>query len=134
MPSNQSQPNCHPNLCGDEFLASLGSFCSVTSPNQALQRTAPAVTLAAPPPSPAQPSRQPPPSLSLRSSGFQPPFIRIHPKPTGAPHSAAVVLALVRRFPAYPHMKNQTILLPIGLGALLTASLFSYPRSETTVQ
>jgi hypothetical protein len=30
------------------------------------QRTAPAVTLAAPPPSPTQPSRQPPPSLSLR--------------------------------------------------------------------
>jgi hypothetical protein len=40
-----------------------------TSPNQALQRTAPAVTLAAPPPAPAQPSRQPPPSLSLRSLG-----------------------------------------------------------------
>ena len=39
------------------------------SPNHALQRTAPAVTLAAPPPSPAQPSRQPPPSLSLRSLG-----------------------------------------------------------------
>jgi hypothetical protein len=38
-----------------------------TSPNQALQRTAPAVTLAAPPPAPAQPSRQPPPSLSLWS-------------------------------------------------------------------
>ena len=35
--------------------------------NHALQRTAPAVTLAAPPPSPAQPSRQPPPSLSLGS-------------------------------------------------------------------
>ena len=39
------------------------------SPNHALQRTAPAVTLAAPPPSPAQPSRQPPPSLSLGSFG-----------------------------------------------------------------
>jgi hypothetical protein len=38
-------------------------------PNHALQRTAPAVTLAAPPPSPAQPSRQPPPSLSLGSLG-----------------------------------------------------------------
>lgn len=37
--------------------------------NQALQRTAPAVTLAAPPPSPTQPSRQPPPSLSLGSFG-----------------------------------------------------------------
>ena len=37
------------------------------TPNQALQRTAAAVTLAAPPPSPAQPSRQPPPSLSLGS-------------------------------------------------------------------
>src|SRR4051812_43943297 len=36
------------------------------TPNQALQRTAPAVTLAAPPSSPAQPPRQPPPSLSLR--------------------------------------------------------------------
>jgi len=40
------------------------------TPNQALQRTAPAVTLAAPPPSPAQPSRQPPPSLSLGSLGY----------------------------------------------------------------
>jgi hypothetical protein len=39
------------------------------SPNHALQRTAPAVTLAAPPPSPTQPSRQPPPSLSLGSLG-----------------------------------------------------------------
>jgi len=39
-------------------------------PNQALQRTAAAVTLAAPPPSPAQPSRQPPPSLSLGSLGY----------------------------------------------------------------
>jgi len=39
------------------------------APNQALQRTAPAVTLAAPPPAPAQPSRQPPPSLSLGSLG-----------------------------------------------------------------
>ena len=39
------------------------------TPNHALQRTAPAVTLAAPPPSPAQPSRQPPPSLSLGSLG-----------------------------------------------------------------
>ena len=37
------------------------------TPNHALQRTAPAVTLAAPPPAPAQPSRQPPPSLSLGS-------------------------------------------------------------------
>jgi len=40
------------------------------TPNHALQRTAPAVTLAAPPPSPAQPSRQPPPSLSLGSLAF----------------------------------------------------------------
>ena len=40
------------------------------TPNHALQRTAPAVTLAAPPPSPAQPSRQPPPSLSLGSLGL----------------------------------------------------------------
>ena len=39
------------------------------TPNQALQRTAPVVTLAAPPPSPTQPSRQPPPSLSLGSLG-----------------------------------------------------------------
>jgi len=39
------------------------------TPNHALQRTATAVTLAAPPPSPAQPSRQPPPSLSLGSLG-----------------------------------------------------------------
>ena len=42
---------------------------STATPNHALQRTAPAVTLAAPPPSPAQPSRQPPPSLSLGSFG-----------------------------------------------------------------
>ena len=42
---------------------------SAATPNQALQRTAAAVTLAAPPPSPAQPSRQPPPSLSLGSLG-----------------------------------------------------------------
>jgi len=42
---------------------------SQETPNHALQRTAPAVTLAAPPPSPAQPSRQPPPSLSLGALG-----------------------------------------------------------------
>jgi len=47
------------------------------APNQALQRTAPAVTLAAPPPSPTQPSRQPPPSLSLGSLGVA----RVHPTP-----------------------------------------------------
>jgi hypothetical protein len=41
------------------------------TPNHAL-RTAAAVTLAAPPPSPAQPSRQPPPSLSLGSLGDSP--------------------------------------------------------------
>jgi len=42
---------------------------AAATPNHALQRTAPALTLAAPPPSPAQPSRQPPPSLSLGSLG-----------------------------------------------------------------
>ena len=31
-------------------------------------------------------------------------------------------------------MKNRTFLLPLALGALLTASLFTYSRSETTVQ
>ncbi len=36
-------------------------------PNHGLQRTAPAGTLAAPPPSPAQPSLQPPPSQSFGS-------------------------------------------------------------------
>jgi hypothetical protein len=41
------------------------SVTNLTSPNQALPRTAPAVTLAAPPPSPTQPSRQRPPSLSF---------------------------------------------------------------------
>jgi hypothetical protein len=44
-------------------------FPTPATPNQALQRTAPRVTPAAPPPSPAQPSRQPPPSLSLGSLG-----------------------------------------------------------------
>ena len=39
------------------------------TPNKALQRTAAAVTLAAPPPSPAQPSRHAPRSLSLGSLG-----------------------------------------------------------------
>ena len=46
------------------------------SPNHALQRTAPAVTLAASaaafPPA-VQPARQPPPSLSLGSLGFRSP-------------------------------------------------------------
>ena len=46
------------------------TLCPTTAtPNQALERTAPRVTPAAPPPSPAQPSRQPPPSLSLGSLG-----------------------------------------------------------------
>jgi hypothetical protein len=40
-----------------------------TSPNQVLERTAPRVTPAAPPPSPAQPSRRAGQSLSLRSLG-----------------------------------------------------------------
>ena len=39
------------------------------APNHALQRTAPCVTPAAPPPSPAQPSRRTPRSLSLGSLG-----------------------------------------------------------------
>ena len=45
---------------------------NTATPNHALQRTAPAVTLAASaaalPPT-VQPARQPPPSLSLRSLG-----------------------------------------------------------------
>ena len=78
---------------------------SNSAPNHALQRTAPAVTLAAPPPSPAQPSRQPPqslnlgsfssfPKLSAASLGTSPHFLKlrflsIHRIATPAPHPAA---------------------------------------------
>ena len=52
-----------------QLLLSLPQCAAwVETANQALQRTAPAVTLAAPPPAlRALPSRQPPPSLSLGS-------------------------------------------------------------------
>jgi len=45
------------------------SMTTTATPNQALERTAPRVTPAAPPPSPAQPSRRAGQSLSLGSFG-----------------------------------------------------------------
>ncbi len=75
----------------------------MTATPNALQRTAPAVTLAAPPPSLAQPSRQPPPSLSLGSRRL------------AASHMKSLILTLI-------------VLTPL---ALIAGPPFSYDSAVT---